>query len=445
MTGSKGNFAISAHGVAKRYQVFGSERARLMHALFPRRHADVQEVWALRDVGFEIRRGESVAIIGRNGSGKSTLLQILAGTLEPTAGQVKIDGRISALLELGSGFNPEFSGRENVMLNGLLLGLSRKQVLDNFDRVTSFADIGDAIERPVKTYSSGMVMRLAFAVQTVVDPDVLVIDEALSVGDFFFQQKCFAFIRSLVDRGTTLLFVSHDMSTVRDLCSRAIYLRKGLLDFAGDTHVAIQRYLSERTAGPAFATRPGDAASVTRTDLEDVLRSAIWTAPATKAGSGASSLIAVALHDERGVACNTFKIGEAVHVKVAYVSFAVPPQVSIVLHNKFNQVVIATGSSRIQQDPPGCESGASVIFEMSLKLAIESGNYSITVHLGYQTGPNQGEVIDSSPQLGPISVQWDYENEPAPFLGMFGLPVSGHFNVVDAEPSAVLVHEHVHS
>ncbi len=219
--------AISAHGVSKRYRVFDNQRSRLLHALRPGHGAGMQEIWALRDVDLEVRRGEAVAVIGRNGGGKSTLLQILTGTLVPTAGEVRVNGRVSALLELGSGFNPEFTGRDNVILNGLLLGLDRSEILRRFDEIAAFADIGDALDRPVKTYSSGMIMRLAFAVQVLTDPEILIIDEALSVGDFFFQQKCFGYIRSLSENGVTLLFVSHDMGTVRNLCERAIYLKNG--------------------------------------------------------------------------------------------------------------------------------------------------------------------------------------------------------------------------
>ncbi|MGZ5088805.1 MAG: ABC transporter ATP-binding protein, partial [Usitatibacter sp.] len=168
------DIAIAVRDVAKRYQVFSSERGNLLHTLWPGYRAGMQEIWALQDISFEVRRGDSVAVIGRNGGGKSTLLQILAGTLTPTRGEVRVNGRVSALLELGSGFNPEYTGRDNVMLNGLLLGLSRQEILRRFDEIAAFADIGDAIERPVKTYSSGMMMRLAFAVQVLTDPQILV-------------------------------------------------------------------------------------------------------------------------------------------------------------------------------------------------------------------------------------------------------------------------------
>lgn len=192
-----------------------------------------RDFWALKSVSFEVHRGESVGIIGRNGSGKSTLLQIIAGTLQPTTGTVRIQGRVAALLELGSGFNPEFTGRENVYLNGVVLGLSRRDIEARFDAITTFADIGEFIDQPVKTYSSGMILRLAFAVQTVVEPDVLIIDEALSVGDAPFQAKCFARIRHLQGLGCTILFVSHDSGTVQTFCQQALWLSQGVARATG--------------------------------------------------------------------------------------------------------------------------------------------------------------------------------------------------------------------
>src|ERR1700682_106688 len=246
------DIAISVRNISKCYRVFDDQRSRLLHAVWHKHTKGTQEVWALKDINFEIKRGESVAIIGRNGGGKSTLLEILTGTLTPTTGEVKVNGRVSGLLELGSGFNPAYSGKDNVILNGLLLGLSREEILSRFVEIEAFAEIGAAIDRPVKTYSSGMMMRLAFAVQVLTDPDILIIDEALSVGDFFFQQKCFTYIRSLREKGVTLLFVSHDMGTVRDLCNRAIWLDEGHLQFVGETQLAISQYFAGKNNRPGL-------------------------------------------------------------------------------------------------------------------------------------------------------------------------------------------------
>jgi lipopolysaccharide transport system ATP-binding protein len=227
--------AIRVRGLGKCYHIYNQPQDRLKQALVPKvlrlvgrpARAYYREFWALRDVNLEVARGEAVGIIGRNGAGKSTFLQIIAGTLAPTLGSVEVQGRVAALLELGSGFNPEFTGRENVWLNGSILGLNSDEIAARFDEIAGFADIGDFMDQPVKTYSSGMMVRLAFSVQTAVRPEVLIVDEALSVGDVFFQAKCMARMRQLLSDGVTLLFVSHDTGTVRQLCSRAVLLDRG--------------------------------------------------------------------------------------------------------------------------------------------------------------------------------------------------------------------------
>lgn len=233
---------IQLDSISKCYRIFQNPQDRFKQALLDRFQSVLgrksasplyREHWALRDVSFELQPGEAVGILGRNGAGKSTLLQVIVGTLEPTAGSVKTSGRITALLELGSGFNPEFTGRENVFLNAQILGLSREDALVRFDDIASFADIGDFIDQPVKTYSSGMMMRLAFAVQTVLDPDILIVDEALSVGDAKFQDKCFRKLRNLRENGTTILFVSHDINAVTSFCDRAMLLDAGKLVSSG--------------------------------------------------------------------------------------------------------------------------------------------------------------------------------------------------------------------
>lgn len=221
---------------------------RLLGGISPRyaarlTHEYCQPVQALSNINFSVATGESLGIIGLNGSGKSTLLQIIAGTLQPTHGEVSVKGRVAALLELGSGFDPEFSGRENVFLNASILGLTQTEIQERYAAIVAFADIGDFIDRPVKTYSSGMMVRLAFAVQVHVDPDVLIVDEALSVGDARFQAKALAKIEEILKRGTTLLFVGHDLSAVRAFCNRALLLDKGIVVKSGLPDDVIAEYL----------------------------------------------------------------------------------------------------------------------------------------------------------------------------------------------------------
>jgi len=244
------DISIRVTNLCKRYEVYDTPRDRLKQFVLPRlqrlggqtRKQYFREFWALKDISFEIKKGETVGIIGRNGSGKSTLLQLICGTLFPTSGRVEISGRIAALLELGSGFNPEFTGRENVYMNASVLGLSKEEIDARFDDMAAFADIGQFIEQPVKIYSSGMYVRLAFSVIAHVDADILVVDEALSVGDAVFTQKCMRFIRSFQERGT-LLFVSHDTSSVQNLCKKAIWLGNGQILKVGASKSVAEAYL----------------------------------------------------------------------------------------------------------------------------------------------------------------------------------------------------------
>lgn len=230
------DIAIRVTNLCKCYEIYDTPRDRLKQFVLPKvkrvlgleSNQYFRDFWALDNVSFEVKRGETIGIIGRNGAGKSTLLQLICGTLSPTSGTVETFGRVSALLELGAGFNPEFTGIENIYMSGLMLGLSQEQIDRKYDEILSFADIGDHVKLPVKTYSSGMFMRLAFSVATAVDPDILVIDEALSVGDAAFQMKCASRIRSIIEeKNATLLFVSHSDYSVRNLCEKALYLKTG--------------------------------------------------------------------------------------------------------------------------------------------------------------------------------------------------------------------------
>lgn len=247
---SSDSVRIRVEGLSKRYEMYSQPSDRLKQMLLPRvqravrrtPHAYFKEFWALRDVSFDVRRGETIGIVGRNGSGKSTLLQMICGTLQPTLGHISVDGRISALLELGAGFNPEFTGRENILLSGLVYGIPEAEIRKRFDEILDFAGIGDFIDQPVKTYSSGMYVRLAFAVAINVSPDLLVVDEALAVGDEAFQRKCLARIDSIRDSGATVLFVSHSAGTVVELCDRAILLDAGELLMEGTPKAVVTTY-----------------------------------------------------------------------------------------------------------------------------------------------------------------------------------------------------------
>ena len=238
--------AIRVDDVSKAFAIYDKPHHRLLQQLFPNAGRSWhREFHALRNIAFDVRRGETVGIVGRNGSGKSTLLQIICGTLTPSAGRVEVNGRIAALLELGAGFNPEFSGRENVFLNATVLGLQRSEIEQRFDAIAAFADIGEFMDQPVKSYSSGMYVRLAFAVAINVTPDILIVDEALAVGDEAFQRKCHARIERLRNDGATILFVSHSAGMVIELCNRAVLLGcGGLLMVLGGYFLLVNRRVS---------------------------------------------------------------------------------------------------------------------------------------------------------------------------------------------------------
>ncbi|MEB3295917.1 MAG: ABC transporter ATP-binding protein [Cyanobacteriota bacterium] len=234
--------SIHVHRLEKRYQLYGAPIERLLQIFWEDRRKDHNEIWALRPLSLKVRKGETIGIIGENGSGKSTLLKMICGVLKPSGGSVQVEGRLGALLELGSGFNPEFTGLENIYLNGSILGLSQHQITQKLETILRFADIGKFVERPLRTYSSGMALRLAFAVQACVDPDVLVIDEALAVGDELFQKKCFNRLNELKEQGTSILFVTHSCPSIVEHCDRALLLERGFARWLGRPDVTTTLY-----------------------------------------------------------------------------------------------------------------------------------------------------------------------------------------------------------
>jgi ABC-type polysaccharide/polyol phosphate transport system ATPase subunit len=306
------DFAIELQNVSKSYRLWGkrSQFATLKSALLKRdlKPAPDASVPALRDVSFAVHRGESFGIVGRNGSGKSTLLKIISGILKPTSGRVLVNGRIAALIELGAGFHPEITGRENIFINGIMLGLTRREIEARFDKIVDFSGIRDFIDQPVKTYSSGMYVRLGFAVAVHVDPDILLIDEVLSVGDEEFSAKCVAKIQEMKYRGVTLLFVTHQLDQVRKLCDRAIWLDHGEPSAIGDPMRVVDAYLQEVAAPALSGAPPPPAASDEVTEpqkAKDPLEEERW-------GSGEIVLRRVAITDDQGRELVALGAGSAV-------------------------------------------------------------------------------------------------------------------------------------
>lgn len=394
--------AISVRGLSKCYQIYAQPEDRLKQALLPRvqRLAGregrryYREFWALRDIAFELRRGETLGVIGKNGSGKSTLLQIICGTLTPTAGEVRVTGRVAALLELGSGFNPEFTGRENIHMSGAVLGLTPEQVDARFDDIVAFADIGDFIGQPVKTYSSGMYVRLAFAVIAHADADILVIDEALSVGDVFFAQKCMRFLRKFQQTGT-VIFVSHDTSAVVNLCDRAILLEQGKLTHEGDAKTVSEIYLANayalpRREGTANGTRETieiatdpRAAEIDRSTLRNDIQVFRFDPDRAGFGNGSARIVSAQVRDPLGQPLASIVGGETVQLTVRCMAAAAlcRPIVGFYLKDRLGQnlfgdnTYISYAGSPVPVEP-GETLEATFEFRMPI---LPRGQYSIDI------------------------------------------------------------------
>lgn len=406
---SSDEVAIRVQGLDKCYQVYDKSSDRLKQFVLPRvqkwmgrkSSAYFREFWSLQNVNFEIRRGETVGIIGRNGSGKSTLLQIICGTLHPTGGHVEVRGRVAALLELGSGFNPEFTGRENVFLNAAVLGLSSAETADRFNDIEAFADIGDFIDQPVKTYSSGMLVRLAFAVIAHVDADILVIDEALAVGDAFFTQKCMRFLRTFMQTGT-VLFVSHDTAAVQSLCTRAIWLERGEIVQEGSPKDVSEHYLEafyEEQQGKSTTTKLKLKPMVDTIALDDVplkdqrleflnasnLRNDLelfeFDAQASGFGQGGASITAVQFLDMDGAPLSWVVGGEMVRLQISaecHVGLS-SPIMGFTIKDKLGQALFGDNTSltyldNAQSTVDGQVLVASFTFEMP---RLAPGDYSV--------------------------------------------------------------------
>lgn len=338
---SSNDIAISVNQLSKCYEIYASPRDRLKQFVLPRllrllgkpAQRYFREFWALQDVSFEVKKGETVGIIGRNGSGKSTLLQIICGTASPTGGTVSTHGRVAALLELGAGFNTEFTGRENVLLTAAILGFAQESMQARMAEVLAFSELGDFLDQPVKTYSSGMHARLAFSIAIHVDPEILIVDEALSVGDARFVAKCMRRIKEIQDRGATILFVSHDVGSVRTLCQRAIWLDSGKLVEDGDVFPTSGRYMEmmfrdEVTAEQAAPSNSEPPPNVEHSDAAPPARPlaehGLDSRPVTHWGSHRGLILAASVCDVQGNRRDTIAWGEPMEI---FIDVCVPADI----------------------------------------------------------------------------------------------------------------------
>lgn len=374
--------AVQAHNLGKCYQLYAQPKDRLKQFLSRGKRQYYQELWALRKINLEIMPGEVIGIIGRNGSGKSTLLQLICGTLTPTCGEVEVKGRLAALLELGAGFNPEFTGRENIWLNAAIMGLTQAEVSDRIEQIIDFSEIRNFIDQPVKTYSSGMYVRLAFSVAVSVDPDILIIDEALSVGDGSFARKSFNRIMQLKDSGKTILFCSHSLFQIESLCSRAFWINQGRLMAEGDAKSVVSAYQTFLDRSVLVTTEQAVkfTEEVDQVNLPD----------ATGYAYGHARLDKVDVHiDGETVSDAIVKSGQStVGVTVSFVSDpAIPcPTIAVTLHAMDGRMLTsaATWEDHVTLQRTLIGAGQTSIFFEQLPLL--KGEYLISVYLLCEQG-----------------------------------------------------------
>lgn len=402
---------LQVRGVGKCYQMYAKPSDRLRQSVFrwtgKKYHKDF---WALRDVSFRLDKGEALGIIGRNGSGKSTLMQIIAGVLRPTTGEVEVRGRVAALLELGAGFNPEFTGRENAMLYGSILGMSRKEVERRFPEIEAFASIGHFIDQPVKTYSSGMLVRLAFSVQVQLEPEVLIIDEALSVGDAGFRAKCLRRLEMLREKGVTLLLVTHDMGVVRKWCDRAILLDGGRVVDRGDTaSVAAEYYRIVQGLEVAEAPKAetgGKASEVSG----DELVPAVGLDPGNRAGDGRAKIVAFNIFDAEGRPARVLRSRDEVRVnlRVQVLDDLEDAHVGVVLCDSKGRMIVGAHSMYGEHETVGCLAGAragtTIRVSFTFPVAANPGEYLLMAGVADHTGPHLWSDCDIVHDLCEVEV-----------------------------------------
>jgi lipopolysaccharide transport system ATP-binding protein len=381
---------ISVQNVSKVYHLYHHPFDRVLGALALSRKKKA-EFWALRDINLRIEKGEVFALLGPNGSGKSTLLQVISGILQPTTGRVLSSGRVAALLELGAGFNPEFSGRENVYLNGEILGLSRQELDEVFPSIEAFAEIGQFIDRPVKEYSSGMYVRLAFSTAIHVDPEVLIVDEALAVGDAIFASRCVQKFEELRRKNVTVLLVSHDLGLIKRLADRAAFMLDGKIVMQGSPKDAVNRYVG-------FVLDRERATKERSTGLlqEAIADSAISNKTSFRHGDGASRVTDVRILGSDGENCHGFRPGESIIVRVR-ATFQKPvsnPVVGILIRNRIGMDIFGTNTRLERAELGDFEPGEEIEVEFELDCLLSRHEYTVTVAVQYWNGLSQDWLDD---------------------------------------------------
>lgn len=427
--------AIRVSNLSKYYQIYDRPEDRLRQSVIPRLQKLVglnpkkyhREFWALKDISFEVKKGETIGIIGRNGAGKSTLLQMICGTLIPSTGAVEVNGRVSALLELGSGFNQDFTGRENVYMNAAILGLSNDQIDAKYKDIVDFADIGDFIDQPIKSYSSGMIVRLAFAVQSQVDPDILIVDEALAVGDAKFQAKCFEHLRQLKERGTSILLVTHSSEQIVTHCSKAILLDRGVQIETGEPKFVVNRY-QDLLFGKSRHTKAAIGDNVYRSTVksdpepelsisEDIFHTRIcYNSHEYRWGDGAASIIDFFIANDSTDYPAAVKTGERIRLSVTakFDSNFYRPIFGVTIKTKEGITVYGANSETLDcvQFQNLGQAGSVVRIDVQFCCRLGPGDYFISVGIATRVGE---EITPHDRRYDSIHFQ------VKPITSMFGL------------------------
>lgn len=418
--------AVEFSSVSKSYSIYSAPGDRLKELMTLNQRRFHTDYWALRDVSFEVQRGETFCVVGENGSGKSTLLQICAGVLEPTSGTTSVQGRVSALLELGSGFNPEFSGRDNVYLNGAILGFSNKEMDRRFDEIAEFAEIGDFINQPVKTYSSGMVVRLAFAVAIHVDPEILLVDEALAVGDVYFRQRCMRKVHELRARGITILFVSHSTADIKALGDRAIWLDHGHVRAIGKADLIVMQYLAEMVEKDAkylahdalihhhHNYQPPEEVAYTIPNIDH------------RFGDGRAEILGIAIHDVGGNRIHALQPNTTIIVRISFraKSNLDHPIAGFMFRNHLGVDFAGTNTAREQYQLPAMLAGELCTVDFHLDLPVlypSSFSFSPAIANGSLEHYAICDWIDNA-----IALQMDASD--GPIYGQFHFPCKVEVN-----------------
>lgn len=427
--------AITVNNVSKKYRIFSSPRDRLKELFHPKGKKYHHEFWSLKNITFDVDKGEAVGILGRNGSGKSTLLQIICSIIRPTEGHVTANGRISALLELGAGFNPEFSGRANVYMNGALMGFNKEEMDERMETIERYADVGEFMDQPMKIYSSGMYIRVAFACAVNVKPDILVVDEALGVGDIFFQQKCFNTISDIIGNGTTCLFVSHDLEAIRKLCSKAVLLKNGEIDYMGPAVEAISRYAGYFDPKRSTKKLTANAVSPSTHGLMsagDIIAGNVIPEGTPRHGrGGGAEITALRVTNKDGL--DTLAVDMMSSLKFNFLIRVKEPvtdlNVAVTLFDRMGNFIFGSGPRQLGMRLPDMQRGASFVVCIDIQFTVKPGEYTFGAGVSEPTYNTIDEVFthDRVDSLGPLTVT----HNPAvmlPFHGIAKLPISVCFS-----------------